>query len=183
MDGIVNSGWMTIRTLEDIIGPVMLLMPEDPLPFTMTSSVERGVRLAPISSGSSVDTAEPSQIDQVFVAQKLVSGAYAFKTSDDMYLTSDKFGIVSADTPAVGPQQEWSIVMKPDGVALQSVSYQKFLKAQVADKTVRADSDSAGFCETFRINCQAEERSKRLKRQKKEAEKKVDVSEFEVQQM
>ena len=107
-------------------------------------------------------------------------------------MASDKFGVITADREAIGPQEEWIPIFKEDGIALQSC-YDKFLSAdEIAGEEegegggggtgkykLRADVETIGFCETWKIKCQA-----RLRKKQKITQKETkSISKFEVDQM
>ena len=94
---------------------------------------------------------------KVFVGIRVRPGTIALKSAHGKYLSCDKFGVTSLDADAVGPQQEWQYVLRPDGVSFES-AYGKFLKFEEGSLSLRADSESAGFCEVFAVCCQAARR-------------------------
>ena len=116
---------------------------------------------------------EPDVVGQVFIAQQATStpGVVSLKTPFGRFVSADKFGIVSANREAVGPQvsgcpfkaaltpasddkqEEWTVILREDGVAFQS-QFDKFLAFEDERNTLRADSESVGFAETFLVKCQ-----------------------------
>lgn len=142
------------------------------------------------SSAPSLDQAEPTAVQQVFVATVIPdSDRMTLKASNGRYLSSDKFGIVSADTEAIGMQEEWTAILKPEengGIALQS-HYGKFLSVdEVAAERpgsslgfqIRADSEVIGFCELFQAKIQAKYR----KKAKKSKEVQIATKDYEFEQ-
>jgi protein FRG1 len=183
-----------VRALTDLGGPLFLTFASDP-PSCLTiddkSKVNMSTLLQPTSSQDSddddsdrkptaggpvnFDTAEPTAVHQVLVATMIPdSDRLTLKAFNGKYLSSDKFGIVTAHTEAIGMQEEWTAIIKADeeegGIAFQN-HYGKFLSVdEVAAETgkgtgiqIRADSDTIGFCEIFRAKIQARFRKKAKK--------------------
>ncbi|KAG0288209.1 hypothetical protein BGZ97_006883 [Linnemannia gamsii] len=188
------EGWVAVRALTDLGGPLFLTFASDP-PSCLTiddkSKVNMSTLLQPTSSQDSddddsdrkptaggpvnFDTAEPTAVHQVLVATMIPdSDRLTLKAFNGKYLSSDKFGIVTAHTEAIGMQEEWTAIIKADeeegGIAFQN-HYGKFLSVdEVAAETgkgtgiqIRADSDTIGFCEIFRAKIQARFRKKAKK--------------------
>ncbi|KAF9931953.1 hypothetical protein FBU30_009248 [Linnemannia zychae] len=191
------EGWVPVRALTDLGGPIFLTFASDPpscLNIDDNSKIHMST-LQSLSHGSdddeddeessrkrkpsgpvSFDAAEPTTVNQVFVATMLPdSDRLTLKASNGKYLSSDKFGIVTAHTEAIGMQEEWTAIIKTDeeegGIAFQN-HYGKFLSVdEVADGAgprmggiqIRADSETIGFCEVFRAKIQARFRKKAKK--------------------
>ncbi|KAI9341920.1 FRG1-like family-domain-containing protein [Obelidium mucronatum] len=123
----------------------------------------------------------------------------SIKSAFDRYLSCDKFGVVTGDKEAVGPYEEWEVVKREDGYCLQSVVKNCYLSSEpdgieeedVEEETkkkaasgrsgygigggricgtIRADSESVGFKEVFKIRCQAQNKVNAHKKKKKEME-------------
>jgi len=122
---------------------------------------------------------EPDQVNEVFLAQPVAANTVALKTHKSRCLSSDKFGIVTAEGEAVGPQEEWIPVFRENGVAFQSAVHDKFLKADVEKGMLRADSDTVGFCEVFTVKCQAARKYASKKKKVSEAQKAPEDLEVE----
>ena len=71
---------------------------------------------------------EPLIVNQVFVGARLLgtSNTFTFKSSNGKYLSSDKFGVVTADREAISGLEEWRPTITDAGVALQN-THNKFL--------------------------------------------------------
>lgn len=100
-------------------------------------------------------------------------------------------GSVSADALAVGPLETWIVHKQEQGFIFESATYQSFMQA-VEDPliyrttseqsapmlttagSVRGDSRSAGFRESWQINCQSSEKKKRLLKRLEQQKKKRD---------
>jgi hypothetical protein len=69
---------------------------------------------------TSIAEVEPLNVHQVFQAHPLPDGSgHSLKTSDDHYVSCDKFGAITADKVAVGKLEEWRVVHKEDGFAIE----------------------------------------------------------------
>ncbi|KAJ1555237.1 hypothetical protein HK096_006289 [Nowakowskiella sp. JEL0078] len=97
----------------------------------------------------------------------------------DKFLTCDKFGGVSFDREAVGPTEEFDILVRPDGIALKN-TYGKFLKVENGG-ILRFDSETVGSRETFRVKVQIQ--NKKKKKTKKEEEAMTNVGQIEIDQI
>lgn len=64
----------------------------------------------------------------------------------------------------MGPAEEWEVIVREDGIAFRNV-FEKFLTVQ--DGYIRSDADTIGFCETFKVKAQAQNRKAILKKKKK----------------
>ncbi|KAF8925744.1 hypothetical protein BGZ52_006541, partial [Haplosporangium bisporale] len=191
------DGWVHVKSLSDLGGPIFLTFSSDP-PTSLSVDDKSKVIMRPIESDSSsssssapsLDQAEPTAVQQVFVVTMIPdSDRMTLKASNGRYLSSDKFGIVSADTEAIGMQEEWTAILKPEengGIALQS-HYGKFLSVdEVAAERpgsslgfqIRADSEVIGFCELFQAKIQAKYR----KKAKKTKEVQIATKDYELEQ-
>ncbi|KAG0371147.1 FRG1-like family-domain-containing protein [Gamsiella multidivaricata] len=202
------EGWVPIKSLSDLGGPIFLTFSSDPpsclaiddksrvvmrpLESSLVSADDQSTSSAPVS----IESSEPTAVNQVFVATMIPdSDRLALKTFNDRYLSSDKFGIVSADSEAIGMQEEWTAIIKPEeegGICFQN-HYGKFLSidevaamdnrggaslSATAGFQIRADSDVIGFCELFQAKIQAKYR----KKIKKSDEVKIVTEDYEAQQ-
>lgn len=124
-----------------------------------------------------MNSEDPEQVNQVWIANRIVdSDRFTLKSAQGKYLAYDSQGGVSATREAIGPQEEWIPAFRSDlgGFVLQTAAQgdstlQKYLSVdEIAggEFKVVADSDSAGFGETFRIRSQARFRSQQSKKQK-----------------
>ncbi|KND03825.1 uncharacterized protein SPPG_01280 [Spizellomyces punctatus DAOM BR117] len=164
-----EDGWVAVDHIDDIKGPILLLTTStDPASVLNCSDSSSKVQFTPIDPATPLASYEPTTVSQVFVAKRLPdSSKLCFRSAYDRYLGSDKFGVVQCEREAMGPSEEWEVVLREDGLALQS-SFEKFLKCD-ADGRARADSENVGFKEVFQMRCQAANKARAKK-------KKVDVS-------
>ncbi|KAG0320329.1 hypothetical protein BGZ99_004573 [Dissophora globulifera] len=206
------DGWVPIKALTDLGGPIFLTFSSDP-PSCLAIDDKSKVVMRPLESLSgdagddenpslqpaSFDIAEPTTVNQVFVVTMIPdSDRLTLKAYNGRYLSSDKFGIVTADAEAIGMQEEWTAVIKQNeeegGICLQS-HYGKFLSvdevastegrigskglgASTAGFQIRADSETIGFCELFQAKIQAKYR----KKAKKSGDVKIATKDYEMEQ-
>ncbi|KAJ3392003.1 hypothetical protein HDU84_004931 [Entophlyctis sp. JEL0112] len=209
------SGWGAAESVDHFSGPIMLVstLPVGPAPACLVvNDKTSAISIQSLYSGSpvSVSEVEPIHVGQVFLASRLPTGEsrVSIKSAFDKYLSCDKFGVVTCDTDAVGPYEEWEVIRRPDGFALQSVIKGAFLSCEVdeindedvdAEKrakdalgkagfgvgggricgTVRADAESIGVREVFQIRCQNETKLKAMKKKKKTEEVNTTVVDAE----
>ncbi|KAG0237725.1 hypothetical protein BGW42_000131 [Actinomortierella wolfii] len=175
-----QDGWVKVRSLSELGGPLYLVFSSDP-PTCLSLDDKAKLIMTPADTPednddndnhgvTTLDTAAPTTIYQVFVAARIPgsSDRFSLKTHANKYLSSDKFGVVTATAEAIGMQEEWTIVLRDDGLALQN-HYGKFLSVDEVASTsasssskfqIRADSDVIGFCESFTAKIQARFRQK-----------------------
>ncbi|KAI8919969.1 FRG1-like family-domain-containing protein [Powellomyces hirtus] len=175
-----QDGWITIDSIDDIKGPIIFLSSAtEPASVLTCSETSSKVSFTSLSPDSTFLNYEPASVAQVFVAKRLPDSAkISFRSSFDRYLGTDKFGIVSCEREAMGPAEEWEVVLREDGAALQS-SFDKFLKCG-EDAAARADSEVVGFREVFQIRCQA---ANKYRSKKAKSEKELDIAAMELEQI
>ncbi|RKP11123.1 FRG1-like family-domain-containing protein, partial [Thamnocephalis sphaerospora] len=171
-------GWVYATTLEDLTGPLYFAFNATPPRCLAVVEESHQLYLAPAAGDRTVHhddddgaqivairDAEPSEVTQVFVGQRLATGGgYTLRSVEGRYLSADKFGVVSCDKEAIGPTEEWQPVLREDGIAWQSV-YGKFLAEaamsgrgrvrKMSGPRLRADAEAISFSEVFRVKCQA----------------------------
>nr|CAG8484357.1 11886_t:CDS:2 [Entrophospora candida] len=199
-EDVNDDGWVLAESKEDLMGPLFFIFNSEPLSclhcFENDHSI--GVKAIP-PKNNNLANCEPEEVNAVFVGASIVGSSsdhrITLKTYDGKYLASDKFGVITADREAIGPQEEWIPIIRDDGIALQSY-YDKFLSVDeiAADEEggggggnssgsgrykLRADVETIGFCETWKVKCQA-----RLRKKQKITQKETkSISEFEVDQI
>lgn len=209
-EDVQTEGWTFPRSIEHISGPIMIIFPSSPPsllynPSQTTSLVFREFTVPDETKGVKplikdrddsekdysdvIKDYEPHETGQVLLANKLVGSstgnpAWSLKTPEGRYLSCDKFGVVSCEKEAIGPTEEWTIVMHDAGVSLQNV-FSKYLKidlnssssSSIRTFSARGDSDSIGFCETFRTKIQWATLSEIMKNEKKKDKEKEKLGE------
>ena len=122
---ILSKGWVRADQLDDLVGPLFITHPSDP---TICLTVDDNDRLLayPIPEGAT--ETEPVIVNQVFVGARLLgtSNTFTIKSVHKKYLSSDKFGVVTADREAISGLEEWEPAMTDAGVAFRN-AHGKFL--------------------------------------------------------
>ncbi|KAH6586244.1 hypothetical protein BASA50_000708 [Batrachochytrium salamandrivorans] len=192
------EGWIVCTTIEDVMGPVIFATSTlDPpsllykhqktskmtfahLPTDVPRSAaddHPGADQEHLAStaddtptvSTTMATIEPLSAIQVFIANRFPgSSKTTFKSAQDTYLASDKYGVVTCDMEAAGPAEEWDLILREDGFALQNM-HGMFLSSVPEDASVRADADSIGFKQVFTIKCQASIKQAAARRDKEAA--------------
>ncbi|KAJ3410769.1 hypothetical protein HDV05_003271 [Chytridiales sp. JEL 0842] len=185
-----TEGWTSADIFEDIQGPVMIVSGITEPPSVLCCS-ERDNKLyfKPLADPRmNLTNAEPDDVEQVFLATKLPTGGskISLKSAFDRYISTDKFGVVSCETEAVGPTEEWEVVIRDDGIGLLSAR-SKYLSADESgakgsqSALPRADSEEMKFKEVFKVRCQAQYKIKSRKRKAEESS--VDANLLELEQI
>ena len=123
---------------------------------------------------------EPSTVDDVILGQFIQNGIFGLKTAHGKYLGSDKFGALILFREALSPQEEWTPVIRDDGIGFLHSVYNKFLSVKKGE--FRIDSDSMGFAETFIVRCQ-KNHNKGRDGGKRKTEQEVDINKIEEEQI
>ncbi|CAO3615081.1 unnamed protein product [Cunninghamella blakesleeana] len=174
-----QEGWVRVDSIDDLVGPIFITHPSDP---TICLTVDEEDRFFAYPLPEEVSKTEPLIVNQVFVGSKLIGSStsrFTFKSFAGKYLSSDKVGVTKCDREAISLTEEWEPMITEAGVVFQN-AYQKYLMVdEVANGgfKIRADSDDIGFCETFRVYCQAKFKYKR----KKEAKEKIKTDQLELE--
>jgi len=199
-----TDGWVRVTEIADLSGPVFVCTNGSEKCVSVTE--DGRIRLVPVPPSK-----EPEQVgvylrthgrhiqrqwltrlhalhvslrarslDQVLVAHSILPGVITLKSAYNNYLAADKFGILNATSEAIGPQQEWTPIFRPEGVVFQS-KYEKFLKFEDDRNSLRADSESSGFCEIFHVYCQAARRAEMRKKANQKAAASKPVTEVEIE--
>lgn len=159
-----DEGWLDAETLEDINGPIMVAYRFDDA-VSLVSDIRGSVFTIHIDPVPKLlSDATPHDVRQVYVASPILSrpvGVVSLKNgATGKYLGTDRFGDVRCEKDAISPAEEWTMVKRPDGWSIQS-AFDSFLS--ISKTGVRGDAQEIGFCETFKIRIQAQNRSKKAK--------------------
>jgi len=168
--------------MDDLDGPIFIISNSSEPPSSVHAYEDsHKIALLPLPTDSTPMNAEPEQVSQVFVCRRLPTStsSISIKSAFDRYIGCDKFGVVSCEKEAIGPQEEWEPIFRDDGIAFKSSAYDKFLS--VDGKDLRADTTTITFHSIFRIKCQAS--NKRKKKKAKIEATKINVAALEVEQM
>ena len=154
----VILAWVRCVDVEDVVsGPIYVLCYGGDYCLTLSEDNRFGLQRVNLNE---TGHPEPSLVQQVLVCHRVgETDKIAFKSAWGRYVASDKFGQVSAEREAIGPQEEWLAILREDGMAFESYLKQ-YLRVDLPNK-IRADSESVGFNETFLVFCQAEKRKRR----------------------
>ncbi|KAI7863178.1 FRG1-like family-domain-containing protein [Spinellus fusiger] len=160
--GTLEHGWVLAEVLDDLVGPLFFTQPNDP-PICFTVDDNDRLIAYPLPSQpdtpNTPNTPEPLIVNQVLVGSRLMgsTGAFTFKSFNTKYLGCDKFGVVECNREAIGATEEWEPSFVEGGVVLKSALGKFLMIDEIAGGgfKIRADADTFGFCETFRVYCQA----------------------------
>lgn len=185
--GEEDDSWVTAEAVSDIAGPVIFCLPTSP-PTCLASDANGKIFASDLENLTDADpaTAEPHEVRQVWVANRVAgSERFSFKGHHGRYLGCNKFGILSATTEAVSPEESFLAIAAPDTptmLAFQTVR-DTFLTVEdrktLGEPSLRGDADTITFNSTFRIRMQARFKP-RLKASKEEkAREKISRKELE----
>ncbi|KZO90518.1 hypothetical protein CALVIDRAFT_542635 [Calocera viscosa TUFC12733] len=101
--------WVFPDEPDQILGPTFILSPSSSpsSSYYLAYDSTRGrLNLASLSEDSPAD--RPTEVAQVWVATRVAgTTSVNLRTPDGKFLSCDKYGVVSADSEARGPQEEW----------------------------------------------------------------------------
>lgn len=166
-----DEGWIKATEPEDFLGPIMFIVSGDN--FSLLKVNEEGGNLSAEEFEGEGLPDEPLSTSNVLIGQNLIPHVFSFKSPFGKYLTTDSLGQVACNKDAVNPLAEWTLIIKAEGVSLQSVN-QKFLSFDPKTGRLRCDSETIGFNERFIVKCQADRKKKRLL-EKFEAERRANL--------
>ncbi|KAK0735032.1 FRG1-like family-domain-containing protein [Lasiosphaeria miniovina] len=177
-EGGSDDSWVSVDAVTDLAGPVMFVLPSDP-PTALACDAIGKVFALPIENiaDGNPSSAEPHDVRQVWVANKIVGTEhYRFKGHHGKHLSCDKYGVFSATSEAVTPQESFIVIATADTPGtfqiqtlrdtFLTVRESKLAKAN-ALPDVRGDATDITFDSTLRIRMQARFKP-RIKAQKVE---------------
>ncbi|KAL0076688.1 FRG1-like family-domain-containing protein [Phycomyces blakesleeanus] len=154
----LENGWVRADALDDLVGPLFFTHPSDP-PICFTVDDNDRLLAYPLPSLAETPHPEPLIVNQVLVGSRLLgtSNSFTFKSFNSKYLSSDKFGVVECNREAIGGTEEWEPTTTEAGFAFKNAMGKFLMIDEIAGGgfKIRADSEEVGFCETFRVYCQA----------------------------
>ncbi|KAI8812850.1 FRG1-like family-domain-containing protein [Cladochytrium replicatum] len=185
-------GWVLATSIEDLRGPLYIITtyPDNPSCLTCNEITFRtSFRVITTTESTSpaavLSVSEPNDVSQVFVSKPIPGSTtkICLTSAYQRYLSADKIGIPNCEREAIGPTEEWAVVAREDGFALQS-AYDKFLAVGKDGTTARCDSEKVGSAEVFRIKCQAQFKSmpKRVKTDE-ELEAEMEENDLELEEI
>ncbi|KLJ10013.1 hypothetical protein EMPG_14569 [Blastomyces silverae] len=169
-----DQNWVSADTPTDIIGPVVIVLPSSP-PTCISCDGNGKVFALEIENLIEGDpaTAEPHDVRQVWVATK-VAGAEGinFKGHHGRYLSCDKYGILSANAPAVagGDREAFLSIKEPRGTSASTPA---------SSVEIRGDASSISFTTTCRVRMQARFKPKLKASKESKALEKISRKELE----
>jgi protein FRG1 len=182
-----DDSWVSAEAITDIAGPVLIVLPTD-VPSALACDVNGKVFTIPIENmiESDATTAEPHDVRQVWVANRAAgSEKLSFKGHHGNYLHCDKFGILSAEREAIGPEESFVCIAVSDDLGAFAVQteWEKFFTvdqdATASDKMVRGDAETIDFNSSFRIRLQARYKPTLKKAKENTAKEKISRKELE----
>ncbi|CDZ97153.1 Predicted actin-bundling protein [Phaffia rhodozyma] len=168
------GAWVFPEAPNEVTGPTFIWHPSDPPACIGYDPQRLRVTTAPLpsptvaaSSSSENPPAlsyEPEDIHSVWVVSKL-SGAASInlRTADGHFLGCDKFGVISATSESRGPLENFTPhIVDSSFLALETThgTYLSLSETATGGFTLRGDSTSIGFTESFRCKVQAGFRQK-----------------------
>ncbi|KAG5289433.1 fascin superfamily domain-containing protein [Histoplasma ohiense] len=191
-----DQNWLSADVPTDIIGPVVIVLPSSP-PTCIACDGNGKVFAQEIENLIEGDpaTAEPHDVRQVWVATR-VAGAEGinFKGHHGRYLSCDKYGILSANAPAVSACE--SFVPIPSSDLPSTFSFQvaggdreaflsikepggSSVSASALAVEIRGDASSISFNTTCRVRMQARFKPKLKASKESKALEKISRKELE----
>ncbi|KAJ1652255.1 hypothetical protein IWQ61_007367 [Dispira simplex] len=178
--------WVSVESLADFDGPTSIFFNSEPVRCVVAvdDSDALQAQWALDDTDKPFDTtqsAHPTSLQQVFIVRPIPntdsgirsqapsnSKSVSIKTSNAHYLSCAQDGTVTTDSMAVGPQEMWTPILRPDGVSFQSI-YDSFLTLPIDTQTegsrkpltLCCTDNGIGFRQVFDVKCQAQLRNKR----------------------
>ncbi|KAF2246882.1 actin-crosslinking protein [Trematosphaeria pertusa] len=179
-----DDTWVNADAPSDISGPIIIVLPTEPATClacdangkVFTSAIENFV------DGDSA-TAEPHDVRQVWVANRVAgTESFSLKGHHGRYLSSDKYGLLTASATAISPTESFHVVPVPDNPSTFSLqtardTFLSITEAKTPD--VRGDADSITFNTTFRIRMQARFKPRHKVAKEERAKEKISKKELE----
>ena len=181
-----DENWVTADALSDISGPVVLVLPTEPVTCLATDAMGK-VHASPVENmvEGSPQTAEPHLVSQVWIATRVVGseGDFTFKGHHGRYLGCDKYGICSASREAISPEETFrcAAVESESGVFDARTMRSTFITVD-ADKSppeVRGDAEEEGETTHIRIRMQARFKPKHKVEKAEKVRAKISRKELE----
>ena len=181
-----DDNWVSAEALTDISGPVMLVLPTEPVTCLASdamgkvhaSSVENMVEDEP-------RTAEPHLVSQVWIATRVVGSEkdFTFKGHHGRYLGCDQYGICSAVREAISPEETFKSSPSESDPSMFDIQTGRSTYISVdSDKSppeVRGDAEEAGETTHLRIRMQARFKPKHKVEKAEKVRAKISRKELE----
>ncbi|TPX48739.1 hypothetical protein SeMB42_g00323 [Synchytrium endobioticum] len=165
-----TEGWVVAESEDDLLGPVFILSTTTDPPSVVSCNGKHHVALSLLENQEDAtmdditpSNAEPYDVSQVFVCNRVAgSSKVTLKSAFGKYLAADKFGVVACEREAAGNTEEWSILVRPDGIAFKSF-WDTFLSAEY-DKTLNDNEDDEEVGMDSKLNTTGKDKKKKLKK-------------------
>ncbi|KAK1757359.1 FRG1-like family-domain-containing protein [Echria macrotheca] len=188
-DPASDDSWVSADAVTDISGPIMFVLPSDP-PSALACDANGKVFSLPVENivENNPSTAEPHDVRQVWVANRIVGTEhFRFKGHHGRYLSSDKFGMLTATSEAVSPLESFVVTATadtPGTFQIQTLRDTYLTIKEVTPTTkkgceVRADAEDVSFDTTLRIRMQARFKPRLKASREEKAREKISRRELE----
>ncbi len=181
-----DDNWVSADALTDISGPVMLVLPTEPVTClasdafgkVFASAVENMVEDEP-------KTAEPHLVSQVWIATRVVGSENEFtlKGHHGRYLGCDKYGICSAVREAISPEETFILAPTESEPGMFDIQTGRSTFISVSSEKsppeVRGDAEEAEAPSHVRIRMQARFKPKHKVEKAEKVRAKISRKELE----
>jgi protein FRG1 len=181
-----DDNWVSADALTDITGPVMLVLPTEPVTCLATDAMGK-VHTSPVENmvEDEPKTAEPHLVSQVWIATKVVGSEkeFTFKGHHGRYLGCDKYGICSAIREAISPEETFKLSPSEPNPGMFDIETGRSTWVSVdSDKSpseVRGDAEERGETSHVRIRMQARFKPKHKVEKAEKVRAKISRKELE----
>ena len=181
-----DDNWVSADALTDISGPVMLVLPMEPVSCLATDAMGK-VFASPVENmfQDEPSTAEPHLVSQVWIATRVVGSEkdFTFKGHHGRYLGCDKYGICSAVREAVSPEETFRLSpSEPEpGVFDVQTGHSTYISvdSEKSPPEVRGDTEEVGETTHLRIRMQARFKPKHKVEKAEKVRAKISRKELE----
>ena len=181
-----DDNWVSADALTDITGPVMLVLPTEPVTCLATDAMGK-VHASPVENMVEDEprTAEPHLVSQVWIATKVVGSEneFTFKGHHGRYLGCDKYGICSAMREAISPEETFKLSLSEPSPGSFDIETGRSTYVSVdSDKSppeVRGDAEQCGEASHVRIRMQARFKPKHKVERAEKVRAKISRKELE----
>jgi protein FRG1 len=181
-----DDNWVSADALADISGPVMLVLPTEPV--TCLASDAMGKVHASAVQNMFEDeprTAEPHLVSQVWIATRVVGSEneFTFKGHHGRYLGCDKYGICSAVREAISPEETFKLAPSEPEPGMFNIQIGRStyisVDSEKSPPEVRGDAEKAEAASHVRIRMQARFKPKHKVEKAEKVRAKISRKELE----
>lgn len=181
-----DENWVSADAVSDITGPVMLVLPSEPVTCLATDAMGK-VFASPVENMVEDEprTAEPHLVSQVWIATRIVGSEkdFTLKGHHGRYLGCDKYGICSATREAISPEETLVLSASESDPGMFHVQTNRSTYISIdGDKSppeVRGDDEEASANTHFRIRMQARFKPKNKVEKAEKVRAKISRKELE----